>query len=446
MPTDMLLRYQRESVAAGSALHLATASPNAPEVFLDGFAERPAETAQALLCVARVARTRFYEPPGMVAARIRAADPVLTAEAARVRFESFSACCGVHARFDLLHPEGIDITRASSGTTNVDFNPPMREALARITSSEPLRITAGQDSVGVQTLEGTVIEHRVPLPQRWVSGFGEVQVALSNARLVLELSGIQTQRFLKSLPRGQAGDRTVWVESTGGTPRLASTPRPGAVCLAAPSRLRILEPVARFATHLQVYADPERNDANTVAWSLVTTSGRITLTLSPDRTRGFSGEGGLLLDLVAPGAAEDAETVSRLLGATGPFTLAHAATAAGISEQRVQTALTWLGIHGRIGYDVAESMYFPRRLPYPDEALKNDPARLRDAHELAGLGAVHLQHDGTAVVRSGRSEHRTTITAGTYRCSCPWIAKHGTSRGPCKHVLAAMLASHRRDR
>ena len=74
----------------------------------------------------------FYTPAAMIAAAILgAADPVVTAEPDRLRFESFSACCGVHARFD-LHPDGLDVRACRPGTTNVDFNPPMREALGAL--------------------------------------------------------------------------------------------------------------------------------------------------------------------------------------------------------------------------------------------------------------------------------------------------------------------------
>ena len=57
--------------------------------FFDGFLQQPDQTAVGLLACARVARTRYYEPPGMVAAILRAADPVVTSEAANLRFESF---------------------------------------------------------------------------------------------------------------------------------------------------------------------------------------------------------------------------------------------------------------------------------------------------------------------------------------------------------------------
>src|ERR687883_280536 len=84
---------------------LATSGGREPNpYFFSGFLAAPRQTAQALLVVAEVARTRYYEPPNMVAARILAADPVVTSNLDRLRFESFSACAGVYARLD-LEPE-----------------------------------------------------------------------------------------------------------------------------------------------------------------------------------------------------------------------------------------------------------------------------------------------------------------------------------------------------
>ena len=167
-----------------------------------------------------MARTRFYTPAAMIAAAIRAADPVVTAEPDRLRFESFSACCGVHARLDLL-PDGLDVRACRPGTTNVDFNPPMREALGRAGTREPLRILVGADQVEVQTLGGSVVEHRVPLPDRWVKGFGEVQVATSRARALFALDRVAAQRFLRALPRGRD---VYWAAPAGRTVRVERPP------------------------------------------------------------------------------------------------------------------------------------------------------------------------------------------------------------------------------
>src|SRR4051794_8279308 len=134
--------------------------PAAHPVFFDGFLGHPEQTAAALLAVAKVARTRFYTPPGMVTAILRAADPVVTSNGDRLRFESFSGCCGVYARLDLL-PGALERPALDSGTTNVDFNPPMREALARVGGIDPLHLRVGEDVV-VTTIDGAVAEKKVP--------------------------------------------------------------------------------------------------------------------------------------------------------------------------------------------------------------------------------------------------------------------------------------------
>jgi hypothetical protein len=53
---------------------------------------------------------------------------VVTSNGDRLRFESFSGCCGVHARLDLL-PDALTGQPVRSGSTNVDFNEGMRAAL-----------------------------------------------------------------------------------------------------------------------------------------------------------------------------------------------------------------------------------------------------------------------------------------------------------------------------
>src|SRR5262249_46667313 len=143
----------------GDTLQLAleTFSPDgdAHPSFFDGFARRPDLVATALLAVARVARTRFYMPPGMVAAKIRAADPIVSCDGERLRFGSLSVCGGVYARLDVL-PDGLDGARLAVGTTNIDMNPALRDALGRLGAAEPLHLAVGADEVRFTTLDESI--------------------------------------------------------------------------------------------------------------------------------------------------------------------------------------------------------------------------------------------------------------------------------------------------
>lgn len=75
--------------------------------------------------MADVAAARYYQAtrPGLL-------DPVVTGNGDRLRFESFSGCCGVYARLDVLR-EGLDGAETGHGAPNAAVNAPLREALSR---------------------------------------------------------------------------------------------------------------------------------------------------------------------------------------------------------------------------------------------------------------------------------------------------------------------------
>jgi len=410
-----------------------------PHIF-DGFLGHAEQMATALLVVARVARTRFYVPPGMLAAILRAADPVVTSNGDRLRFESFSACAGVYARLDAL-PGALDGPALSTGTTNVDVNPPLREALARVGSGQSMHLAVGRD-VTVTTADAAVTEEKVPLPDRWLKGFADVQIAGSGMAPVLEVGPAEARRFLRSLPRPSgARSAPLWAVPAGRGLRLTASPGPDAVCVAGSERLRVLEPLLRFATSLRGYAPAEADPGRPAAslWELTLDDARMVVTLSPEVSRGFSGEGGVLRDLADPHSAGDADVVAALLAYEARIDVLALAAATGLAPERVLRALGRLGAAGRVGYDAAEGAYFHRELPYDPELLEAMHPRLVDARALAESGAVIADGDRFRV-RSGDVVYVVRPTATGYRCTCPWFGKHRDDRGPCKHVLAVEQA------
>jgi uncharacterized Zn finger protein len=51
--------------------------------------------------------------------------------------------------------------------------------------------------------------------------------------------------------------------------------------------------------------------------------------------------------------------------------------------------------------------------------------------------------DMVAEVTSGEKVYQVCITGPEATCTCPWYRNHGSSRGPCKHVLAVRLENGR---
>ncbi|AXI76863.1 SWIM zinc finger family protein [Peterkaempfera bronchialis] len=430
--------------ATGSSLALETSGGATPAggmahpSFFSGFLTHPEAAASALLAVADVAAARYYQQ------RLPASlDPVVTGNGDRLRFESFSGCCGVYARLDVL-TGGLDGDDIGHGTTNVDVNNPLRESLARIGSADPLHLQVGPDELTVTTFDGPVVEKKVPLPDRWLRGFAETQVIAAAFDLRAELDAAEAVRFLRTLPRGGgrgAARGAQWVVPAGRTLRPTTRPVPGAVCLPGPERLAALQRVLRHAVALRVYGPPATAGCApaAAAWEVELPGMRLTLTLSPDASRGFSGEGAVLDALATDEAAEDAELVSVLLAWEPRIDLADLAAQSGLTPERVRAALTRLGTAGRIGYDTAEAAYFHRELPYDADRAERHNPRLRGARALLDAGAVRLDDDTMATVTVDDHHHRVRAEGGRLSCTCLWWAKYRGGRGPCKHALAVRI-------
>ena len=434
--------------AGESRLELATSGGFTPDgglahpFFFSGFVEQPAVVASGLLMLARVARTRFYVPPNSLAAILRAADPVVTSTAEGLRLESFSACCGVYARMD-IDSGALDAAHAAVGVTNVDVNPPLRQALAGIRASEPLHLNVGDDELRVSTLDGEVVEEKVPLPKRWLKGFAETQMLSAGMTLQHELTGAAVRQFIQALPKSSSTKTVMWATRAARSLRLASRPTPGAVCVAGPERLRVLEPLLRFATALRAYGPTA--DASSLplpsVWVLEVPGARISVGLSPEKARGFSGEGAVLHALAGDDVADDVDVVGALLRFDPRINVARLAVDAGISHARVEDAVSALASFGQVGFDLAAGAYFHRPLPVQAELLEGMHPRLADARKLLAAGGVTDAGGGLIHVMSAgvRYDVRLGTAAIDDRCTCPWYAKYRGTRGPCKHALAARI-------
>ena len=432
----------------------ALATPSTNPRFFTGFLTHPGVAAAGLLAVARVARER-YVLTSQLRGALGSIDPVVTCNGDRLRFESFSGCCGVYARLDVLS-EALDGEVHDRGTTNVDVNEPLRRALARIAGDDPLHLAVGPDELAVTTVDGRAVEKKVPLPPRWLRGFAEAQVIMSACDLRAELDAVEAGRFLRSLPAGSAvgtaagdGTRVVtghgrgpqWAVVSGRGLRLTSVPAPGAVCLAGAHRLGPLAPLLRHVRRLRAYgpAVTSRSEPCSSAWEVELPGMRLVLALSPAANRGFSGEGSVL-DSLSGGQGSDADLIGALLEFEPHVEVDLLAERSGLPPERVREALVRLGTAGRVGYDLAEAAYFHRELPYDATLAERDNPRLRDARALVAAGAVALDGDAATVTVTDHVQRVRLGADGQAWCTCDWWARHRGTRGPCKHVLAARLA------
>lgn len=435
-------RYDHRSFLTGDKqprLALATsASPDGPSPrFFEGRLHAPRIVADMLTAVHLVVGSRFFTPPNSVARAMALADPVVTAGGAVLRFEGFSGCCSTYVRVDLL-PGAYEGELTGKGTTNVDFNAPMRAALATVRDEAGLALSVGPDEFTLRSGTSEVTERKVELPTRWIRGMVEVQSCQAAMSRRFEVSGLDALRFLRTLPKASTSRTPLWI--VPGASGLFTTTRPmeHGVRVTDTRRLRVLEALLPRARTVTAYADDAQQAS---AWVADFGDARLTLALSAEVWRGFSGEGQALRALLHA-STRGAPLLARVRSALHwqPRLDAQAlADELGLGAAEVADALSVLGACGLAGFDVTEGQYFHRVLPLDLSVVADMHPRLADAQALIDSGAVTVLRPQPfeASVKSGELSHRVREKAGELHCTCPWFAMHRGQRGPCKHVLAA---------
>lgn len=437
-------RYAEPSAVnlqAEPRLRLATASPGevAHPHFFEGRLLQPHLAAQLLSAVHLVVGSRFFTPPNTLAKAVALADPVVTAGAGLLRLEGFSACCSTYIRVD-LEPSAYAGDIIGKGTTNVDFNAPMRAALARVRDSDGLALSVGRAEFVLHSGGAQVLEKKVDLPLRWLRSMVAVQAYQAAMQRVLQVGAVPALRFLRSLPKASTSKTPLWVVACPQGLRTTAQGCADGVRFTDSSRLRVLEALLPQAHSLSVYADTHGQAS---AWCVDFGSMRLTLVLSAEVWRGFSGEGQALHALVLHSGQHPVSALRAQLHWQDALQHGALAQQLGWPDAAVHRGLQVLGAMGLVGYDLAHGAYFHRELPFAPDLLEDLNPRLADARTLLHAGAVQLRSSTPleALVHSGDVHYHVREHAGLLRCTCPWFAQYQGERGPCKHVLAAQAAA-----
>ncbi|MES2571624.1 MAG: SWIM zinc finger family protein, partial [Verrucomicrobiota bacterium] len=275
----------------GMSVQMATSgslgNPGARPYFFQGSLNRPRPCALALRVLSGLVGARFYTPPATKARALRLADPLVTCAGGLLRFEGFSTCCGAYGRVDLSEAafRGLVVRQ---GTTNVDFNAPMRAALSQIRDHESVGFAIGADEVTLLRGADQVIERKVALPARWIKGLIETGAFQARMKLAFTVQKIEATRFIKSLPKATSPRTKSWVGLSGPVLRVMQVASKTAVPISGIERLRVVEELAPYILSMRIYSDPVEG---ATAWEFDLGGLTFTLVLSPEVWRGFSGEG-----------------------------------------------------------------------------------------------------------------------------------------------------------
>jgi hypothetical protein len=402
--------------------------------FFDGRLLAPRAFGDLMLVLSNVVRANFFRPltPAML-------DPVITASHSKLRFEGFSGCCGAYV-MAAIPAAAIDGRFLQRGTTNVDFNDPMRAALTRLNDRQATQLSVGAEAVSLASGASKVVERKVKLPSRWIRAFCESHIYQGRLKPHAELTGMQARQLMQLTPRSPVR-RPLYLQTRSDGARWTTMDSPGGIRVGGAHRLRIIEPLIRQASSLRIWVD---RDSTVSGWIVDNPSGSLMLMLSPDLERGFSGEGQALVGFSASDGRQHLPAIRAQLKWQDALSVRELAQAASIDIGSVERVLSLLGTQGVVGFDLSDQAYFQRELPFAIDAVEKYQGRLAGARELAANTAVTavpgLGPDQAFEVLSEDAVYKVTlITGGEWRCTCPWYGKHKGQRGPCKHLMAVRL-------
>lgn len=406
---------------------------NAAPCFFAGALKEPFMTSRCLITLSQTVKAVFYLTPSELA---RLLDPIVTAGNGKLRFEGFSHEAGVYGRVDVL-PDGLRGEFIENGTTNVDFNEPMVNALSGVRKGEDVRMSVGNREVALQTADSKVVEKKVPLPSKWIKGLASVQIFLSLSEERHTFNKVQAMKLFQGIPKTRVTS-DYYLILRGGLPTFTPMKSQSAVLVGGLHRLRLLEPLLPYADKLTVFAHP---DMQSTTWQLYFGNVRYSLSLSRESSRGFSGEGAALESLLESLPEDWIERMDKYSYANQEFNPAFFAREEQIDLARVEQLTARLAAMGLLGYDLDEKGFFYRRLPFKPERIMGLNPRIKGAEKLIADNKVKIVNlaDGYVKARvEGSGVNHTVIIEGEKaRCTCAWYSRHQGERGACKHVLAA---------
>jgi len=400
--------------------------------FFWGSLTDPYVTAKCWTTIAKVVRSSF----GPIPPSLR--DPIVSAGSERLRFEGFSSCNGVYVRLD-MKPEAIDGEFIANGTTNVDFNDPMLNALNAIQKNEKVTLAVGQQDVQVITSKAKVTEKKVTLPMRWIKGLTSVQLYLADMDIKFELNKIQTIQLFQSLPKGTVkGD--FFITKRAGKFMFSTLSTADSVRIGGVQRLRLLEGILAIVDKIFIY---ESADKQTCA--IVAEFGKMQLLMafSPDSYRGFSGEGNVLETMTENLPIEWVYGLNSLLKSNETFDPTMLSIENDIDFGTMDNLTSNLSSMGLLGYDLSEKAHFYRRLPFKTERILSLNPRLKNAKKLLANEDIEIVERRAdyieAKVKGSGVVHKVIIDHNSQRCTCDWFTAYQGKRGICKHILGVKM-------
>ncbi|OCG17047.1 hypothetical protein A9G28_03850 [Gilliamella sp. Fer1-1] len=443
-----MLKFSQQSTLTNGALALALSSALTPNGIIDnpqfftGYALYPQILARCLLVLADITATRYFKP---VPVALR--DPILSAQGDQLRAEVFSACNSVYARLDLLQ-QGFD-GQILRGTTNVDIGLGLRQALNQVNSKDKLHLNIGEQGLATRHIQQqdhdvisikTVVERPVEMPDRWIRALGNLTEIHTKMAAVFTVAGIHAQTFIARLPAVTSKQQASWVVPSNTGVKLASQGDINSVYISGLHRLSALKRLMTNIKSLTFYR-LESGEQGPCMVEVALDGARLTLSLTAQPWQGYSGEGALLESLVPKQQLQNVQLVQSILQFDSQIDPAQLSSKTHLDARNIDSALAYLAVSGKLGFDAYQKSYFHRQLPEdPNRVIKDNP-RLKSAYKLVEF--IDQIDETTWIVHSNDEDYQVRLVRQNNemvsQCNCSWYLNHQLKKGPCKHILAVQI-------
>lgn len=393
----------------------------------------PYITSRCLITLSKIVQSNFMMNSALLAAL---KDPIVTSGNNQIRFEAFSMCAGVYARTDVLE-NGQDGEFIENGTTNVDFNTPLITELNGIRKSDALVLSVGPKDVGFHQEGKSTIERQVPLPTKWIKGLTTVQYYLSDSEEVARLTKVQALSLFRSVGNGKVKTDYHLVKR-GNKYLFSPAANKALLTIGGIHRLALLQPLIPLINSLSFYKHESDQSVNIV---LHFDKLRFTFSISRNYTRGFSGEGAALDDLLEDLPDNLITAFDNYSFANQEFNHLNLAINHDIPLDKIENLSSKLAAMGLLGFDLSRNSFYYRRLPFKLERILTLNPRLKGAETLLEQGMITItsndDHSVEARVTGSQGfDHYVSLKENTDKCTCFWYSRNQGERGPCKHILA----------
>ena len=399
-------------------------------------------------------------------------DPIVSVQKDGTFFEAFSGDESIYARVFLPHSSLDSTEKPSLGTTNIDFSLLLEREFDRVRSYRPMSLTVGLKSVDFKTEAAVVEEEKIPLPETWVRGLVEVQSVLALAPTTFEMSSDALAEIIARLQseKEKSGPRSLKFMLKPGDPiRVEIEPwgevfaddwctfngeTEAIVRIWGRRRLAVLKDILVGTDRVKVHF---LGSGMPSFWSVVKDGVELTIGLSGWTSNDWASKAKFSSFIPTTNVKEELIPIAlEAITKSGSTTTADLAKTLSVSVGDASVLLQKLCLQGKAMYDPDRNLYRWRDLfPTLDLYVDDDSSReMRGA--LANLKRFKLAKT-LDDVKEGVRYLSGTVAFGDEifkplleldldnrpkyaQCSCPFYNFNKLRQGPCRHMIALLLA------